>query len=369
MIARQWAAVLAAALSVAQVHAQEVAITGFFSQGVDVSDDPESNFRSTSDLGATFRGDTGRTTWSISPGLRLLARDREMPDVPLTPRLDAALTTRTSDVTVSASLGFVSQFVEDAQFDDNARLVESSVLQFTARGQLGLNYALDARDNLSAGFSARATQFSEETEDLQAAQTFGVNGGFQRRLTPSTSINFGPSASLFFGGEDDGAGGSSFALRTGFNHQRTSRLSLSGSLGPSFTLPEGEDAQVGVVGGLGLSYRGRQATASLNLSQDVIQDDSGEIENRTSIGFGLGAPINSVSSVNIGGGVGLSTPLLDSGEDGRTSFSIAPRYSLRLSEDWSLNLSLRYRLVDDEDGLEDSSALLIGLSRGLSILP
>jgi hypothetical protein len=371
MPSRQLMIGLMAAMAASPVAAFDLSSTLFFSErlegrtGTGDSRDDE-GFRSTTDLGLVVTGRTPTTVFSLAPGVSAFADTASDETFRAVPRLGASLAHTSGQRSFTASLSVVPEFVDDAQFEDTGR-VESEALQLTIGASLGFSYAVDSRNSVSTGVTARTIEFIGDTETLDRSRSIGVNGGWQTALTSVTQASLSAGLNLFASDDDETSDGQTFTLRAGVSHDVNERLGVSASLGPAVTWRDG-DSDLGLVGSLSASYDSGRTSYSIGVSQDVDQNSDGVIENRTRIFGRLGYRINSVSRLSLAAGAGLQTPLISSETDDRTSVSVSASYNRDLTKFWSIGVGYRFR-ASRRDDYSASNAAFIRISRNISLLP
>jgi opacity protein-like surface antigen len=368
----------------------DVSISAFFSQrgevsGAEFGDNTDSDddvvFRSITDLGLTFSGQSQRSRWSVSPGVRATATTASGDDDPVDLRFRFngagahALSPRHS---LSGGLSVTPDFANDTQFDDTGIASNPSVLQITTAANLGLGYTIDQRNALSFGATGRWRTFTEDTESLEETRSVGLSAGWTRSLTPRTSGSLSGSWQLSMTEGDTGSDAQSFSLVAGVSHAVNRRLSLNASLGPSLSYvtqrvaaPGGgtvddDSVNLSAVGGLGVSYRGPRTSANFSFDQQVDQNSEGDIDNVLSLSAGLSHQIASNLQAGVSARFSFRTPL--TGGDTRQTFSISPNISYGLTEDWSLSAGYRFRASNDED-FDGTNRVFLQISRGFDFLP
>jgi len=352
--------------------------TGFYSQRFDVrasggasgrgDDEDDFRFRTRANLGLNLQVLTPRLQLRLAPGVSGSLSSADDADQDVNFRLNSSLAYTAPLTTVTGSLSVVPEFVEEAQFEDTGR-VDTTSTQITVSGRLGVSRQVSPRTSLSVSGTARTRTFTGSTPTLSETRSFGVSSGLSRLLAPETSANL--STSLRYFESDNDTNSYSLNLAPGFSHRVNTRLQLAGSLGAAFTLSERQDGSdetdFSPVGSLNVNYNLADTSYSLGVSQDIDQTSEGALEAQVRLNGGVTRRINSVSNIGVSAAFGFQNPLFAT-EDERQTFSISPRYSYDLTEDWALSTGVRFRASNDED-FEDSTVVFLQVSRGLSFIP
>jgi hypothetical protein len=370
---------IALSLVSTSARAQDLSVTGFFSQRFEADDNPGlssgdggTSIGAITDLGLILSAATPRLQIRFAPGLRgavYSGRDRENS---VTPRLNSSLSYAMSRDTLSASLSVVPRQVSDARFEDGGGLGRDEnvdAVQISIDGRLGWVHRLDPRNSLSLGWFASADEYTTESDSLSPRRSYGADASWTRDLDARTSASLNTALTWFESDDEDDPGSRAARVTGGLSRALTPRWSASGDLGVSFVDEDGPDAgnTVTAVGGLDLSYAGPATTLGFSLSSGVDQNADGALENSLTLGADLSRQITSRSSLSLGARARLGVPL--EGEDESRVLSLTPSFSHALTRDWSVSVGYTLRLEDDDEGSAVSNIGFLQLSRNLSLLP
>jgi hypothetical protein len=364
------------------------AITGTSSFG-DTSDEGY-GLRSSTDLGVNFRGTYPTTLFALSVGARLSGNtenDRAFFSDP-NPRIVGSFTHTAPRLTTNGSLSVVPQFASDRQFeffevvddttgdviDVDRRIRDEDVLQLSINARLGAQLQLDTVNSLSASVAASAREYPESSDTLDPTRSLRASVGWSRALDRQTSGGLSLGVRFFTSEADNSEDAVSTTVSANLSRSFTPRHSGNFSLGVSFTDVE-DELTPNLVGGANFSYR---PTADIALSaganQRVAQNDDGALRLVSRLNGGASWTINSVSSLNLGTGLSLETPVLSDGDDDTLTLRLTAGYSLRLTESWSFRLSYGIAIDTERDNpasdqLEGSNRVFMRISRNFDILP
>jgi hypothetical protein len=382
-------AALAVCVAAGPGAAADWSVSGAFSERVQV--DPAggdaASLDSTTSLSLVIQAETPTTSLLLAPGVSATLSTERNNDFEtfnaVNPRLNSQFSHRSLRWTLGGFASVVPRQTNAIGFDEvdadsdivdlpDDEISRENTIQITANAGVTVGYALDPRNSLSAGLTARAREFADEGENLTPTRSVGTNFSWSRTLDSRTSGSLGFGYNRFM--SDGGIDSDSFSFTLGGGREVTPRLSLNGSAGFSLTQSDdGGSPDIGFTGGFGANWALRDDTTfSFGASQFVDQDAFGEVSNRTSVRASLGHDINSVSGVSLAARFSSVNPLLDFGgsdesssDDG--SASISTSYRLGLTEDWSMQVGYSVRVDLSDDDL--SNRVFFQISRGLDLLP
>ena len=298
--------------------------------------------------GATVRLEVGRT----SPlGFAMFAdyaatdyQDTTDPDLNDIKRIGVGIEARLrfSDVlTGTAALGFSRE--------DEDNLTQTVTERSTA--SFGLAYAISDQLDFSASLGLteiRTVESGVVDRTSGPVARFGLayglrNGTATADLTVATDADEGQRVTVEVGRAMD--------LPTG---------SLSARIG--LTAAEGGSTEV--IGGLAWSQDLRDGQITVRLERAVSFDDD---ESTVSTAFvaGWDRRITALSSV----GLDFSYAVSDAPSETITQTGFGATYSYALTDDWSLDTGLRYRVRDDADGHAESPSVFLAIGRSFEFRP
>lgn len=316
----------------------------------------------------------------------------------------------TGIVDPSLRFGYTRQS-RDAQLDANAFYVERDVfaseLQFDpvtadfdlldtsgTQRQFGFDARLELRRRapfgitLSAGFTG--LRFSDTTDpDLTDEDRFRAGLGLRFDLNPVTQATVDARLSTF---EDFGTGEgrqdtytlntavrrtlSNGSLRLSANIEDTedgTRYTLRGSRGfetefwqmtGSLGLTREIDGDVTAIGGIDLAYDLPNGAITAEFDRTVRSGTDDEEEEVTSLALGYRTELNALTGFNAQFSF-TDRKATGVGDDGRFA-TLSLAVQRQLTRDWSLNVGLEHRIVDDDSsGRADDSLLRVSLRRDL----
>lgn len=305
-------------------------------------------------------------TWDVrlSPGAQIALTEDGFSANSINPSLSSGFNWRpTPRHRFNGSLSATPQFVDDARFERGGSGGSSTAVQTTFAGSLGMSYLATPRDRLSLGANFGARRYFGGSSGLENTERIGLSAGWTRELAPDLSASLNGGYTLFFSDEGMRQSGQ---ITGGFTWRATPRLTLNGSLGPSFSIDENGAVSPGVAGSLGASYAATPDTSlSFRLSQSVDQNSDGDLVNVVSASAGLNHAVNSRSSFGLTSGASVTTPI-DGGES-VSNFSVGANYSYRFTRDWAINAGYSLRATQDDD-FELRDSVSFNIVRSLDIL-
>lgn len=370
---------LVAVASATPAAAANWTITGQFSQrlvadtnlGFQGGSGGAPDLASTTDVGLAVTAATRTTTWRFAPGARAtLSSDGTFGPDKIRPRFNGSVVHTRPRLTVNGQASFIPEIASlrgleegDPDIPEDDEFVTRQGLQYTARGSVGMQYALTPLSSLNLSAFGRLRD-DIGGGDLGQTLSYGASAGLSRRLSALTTAQLSGSVTEFV--REDGVDSRSYSATAGFSTSLTPRHSVSVSLGPSYTERETGGSSLSATGSLGGTYRTSGATYSLGLSQNVAQGADGSLSNRLSLNAGASWDINAVSRVSLTARAGFDNPLFEDADDRRT-FSLGGRYTHRLDQDWSMSVGFSVRAQSAANDTI-SNAAFISVSRGFDIL-
>ena len=349
-------------------------------------------FGSISDLDLVLGLETHRADWQLRTGARARAFAGPGDTENLT-RIDPkfAFSGGYGDRRISASFNFdfdirpvsFTEFDEEGDIDADGIARDADAIRTILSAGAGLTLTLDPRNTLSFSGSGRIERFSEGNDRLEPSSSANFGLSWNRRVSPRTSLSLSSSVQAFRADDLEDTRFLSGSVSAGVQRSVTRRLSFGGSAGvsvtrrstdtfsPFGTLGRTTTTSVGGVGSLNLSYDLPRTAVVLSASQNVSPSSEGELQNRTAANFSVNHRIDRRQTVSFKSGVSLRLGIdgEETRDDGSTFFQLTPAYSYRMTQDWSANLSYRFRMRNDESGTGISNAVIFGITRDLAIFP
>lgn len=324
-------------------------------------------------LGVTVSGRGKRSRFSVATGFNAgRSTDNDVSNLNrLDPNIDATAAFLGKGFTINASLAAQTRATSVSEQEDTG-ITDQNATRFDASASIGVSWQATKRDNITITASTQIVDFSRSIDTLTPSQTFGLSGGWSRRVTETTSYSFSTSFRHFEADGDDGLISRTASAQFGVQHQRTSRHSLGATAGLSFVstdLTNGSTLnRIGFVGGGTFGYTIDEFNASLNLNQSIQPSSEGELRAFTSLGGSLGYRINQLERLSFGVRYTRRSDV-SGGGDVLQFLSLGPTYSYSLSERTALSLSYQFRIRDDETtDFETGHQLLLSLSHSLTLL-
>ncbi len=216
---------------------------------------------------------------------------------------------------------------------------------------LGLEYAVAERLNFTA--SLGVTEIEREAAGLTDRTTgpvarFAMDYGM-RNGTASVELSF----------ETDEDAGDRVTLTAG----RAMEL-RSGSLSARLGVTKADETNTDVIGELAWVHRLRDGQIDVRLSREAGFDDDESVVN-TALTVGWDHQLNDLSSF----GLDFSYAVNDAPSERVTLADLGATYRYSLTDDWSLNTGLRYRVRTSLDGRAESPSVFVAIGRSFEFRP
>lgn len=258
-------------------------------------------------------------------------------------RADAAMLLHFSDV----ATGRVGLRYSELEEETPGTTVTTTLVSY-----LGLDYALNERLDLAAelGYTeSEVEEFGAIERTTGPALSLGLTydmpvGVASALLRVTTDADEGRRETLEFGRSLE-TPVHSISARVGITHADPTGTDLIGALTWDYALPDG--------------------SLGLEIERSVSFGDDDEEVAEASIGLNWLKNVNDVSTVTLG----ISYERSDSPSEDIEQVTLGAGYSHRLTQDWSLDTGVGYRVRNDNDGRSTSPNLFVALSREFQIRP
>jgi opacity protein-like surface antigen len=305
---------------------------------------------SRTDLSLSARLEVGRTSsigFAIGVGYESTdyqdALDPDLDDTK-TRRADVAMILHASEVT-TGRIGLRYSLREDE--NPGTRRIE------TLTTYAGLDAALSDRLDLTAevGYSDSEDEDFDLIDrvrgpDLRFGLTYDMPVGTATALFTVTTDADEGQRETFEIGRDMELPASTISARLGVTHADTTGSDLIGTLNWIRPLPDG--------------------AVGLNLARRVSFDtDADEGVTYSSIGLNWAKTVSDLSSISMD----ITYELSDAPSERIEQVTLGAGYNYRLTEDWSLDSGVGYRVRRDEDGRSESPNLFVAIRRDFELRP
>jgi opacity protein-like surface antigen len=302
------------------------------------------------DTAVSARLETGRTS-SIGFALGAAYESTEYQDAS-DPELDDSTETRAdlavifhASETVTGRVGLRYRLFEEE--NPGTRTVETLI------GYAGLEYAISERLDLLAELGYVEAE-DEDFDIIERARGPEVSIGLTYAMPAGTAVALlrvttevdEGQRETFEIGRDLETPTSAISARLGVTHADTTGTDLIGSLRWDRPLPDG---------GIGLNIERRVG----------FDTDDDEPVTTSLISIDWSKEVNEVSSIALD----LTYEQSDSPSEKIEQVTFGAGYNYRLTEDWSLNSGVGYRVRHDADGRSESPNLFVSLSREFELRP
>ena len=242
----------------------------------------------------------------------------------------------------------------------------------------GITHDLSRTDSIGLHVNEGAVRYT------QSAQTpyndLATVLSWNHEIDPRTALT--TFASLDWFDADDPANSQRlfWQLVTSLHTQISSRLSLSGSIGASYsntfqrnsspTISPGSfyfqpGIQSGVQAYVGLNYQlFRDTSLSFTAGEGLVPTSYGALQQISTVGMVLAHNIDAFSSVSFA----MQFAHNDIVGNPQDLFSAQIAYAYRLTREWGTNVSYTYRLRNDTTGTADSSTILFALRYDFNVI-
>ncbi len=264
---------------------------------------------------------------------------------------------------------------------------QSDAIEIDYRVFTGFSQSIDELNSYNLSFNARRRDYTSQTfGNLVPNMSLTLGGGWNRVLSPTLSGGLSTSLSYYTADDEENRESYTWRIFGSFGHQVSELLSVSGRLGPtvsytSVTDPNTDDrsSDLRVSGNFGLnaSYAGYNTSYYGGVSNDVVPDSEGALSNVSSLNFGLGHAINTVSRLSWRNSVSYRTALYGQNNtvgggnliEDRIYVTSALTYSYSLTDTVSANMGYSFNWRDTEGESAMSHNVFLTLSKSFTLLP
>ena len=320
--------------------------------------------------------ETKRGLFSAELGLRarhFLGEDPELDgDTRLDPRMDLRGVYRGKRYTVDGELDLDVDQASLAQADDTG-ISAGETTQFTVRYDVELAQRLDELNTLSIGSAGTAIDFDEDTPDLTPSRTVGIDAGWERVLTDTSTVTFEIGARQFDADDLINTRSQTLDLLFSLSHRRTSRHIFDASIGVTAVRSKADgvetDNTVDLTGGASLDYLFKNGTAGVDFTQSVEPSAAGELQSFSRLDADLSYDVNDQQRVNLFAAVSRRTPLGGVG-DTFDFYTIGADYEIDVAD--TVELALEYAFRGNNDsvvGAATGHRVLLSLEKSFDLIP
>jgi hypothetical protein len=355
-------------------------------QDFDEGDNP--TLRANTTVGLTARNETPTRTIVASTSFRVVLQDddngdRDIVSVPI-PGVNLSLSGRRPRTRYSLGLSIDPEFVSSRRFqnilvedEETGEFITERVsstedpLEIDIRATGSINHSIDGRNSVSLTGSIQRREYDETSDDFQPTTRISLSGGWNTALSPTR--NAGLTTQLRYFTADDSDTEDSIGLTTTarYGFRPTPRHDVNTSAGLTL-LDNGDDITPSFTGSASLAYRLRQSTYRIAVSQDIRQEDDGDIDNVLSLRGNVSRRLTRRTSLNLGAFASLSAPIEETfGDDGSLNYGFNTSLSVELAERWRLAVGggLRFEQDNTDDSIDSQGQAFISVNRSFNLLP
>ena len=326
--------------------------------------------------GLILDAETKRSLISTELGVRasyFLGEDPELDgDTRLDPRVAVRGIYRGKTYEVDGSLGLDVEQASLAQADDTG-ISAGETTQFTVNYSIGLAQQLDELNTLNLRSSGTAIDFDEDNPDLTPSRTVGVNAGWERQLTGTTTAIFDIGARQFDADDLVDTRSRTLDLLLTLSHRRTSRHTFGGSIGVTAVSTETTgfetDNDLSLTGGASLDYLFNNGTVGVDFTQSVEPSAAGELQSFSRLTSDLTYDVTDQQRLNLFAALSRRTPLGGTG-DTFDYYTVGAGYGIDVTE--SVEMRVGYSFQGNNDsavGAATGHQVLLSLGKSFDVIP
>lgn len=360
-------------------------------------------FGTTSTISMRLGARTKLTRWNLSTGAHLSAFAGPGNDTNLdsaNPRVNGGVFHQGKRFTANAAFGFSRQSVAFTQFgltlppagsvilpDNTVILPDETVATLddfdtisnedAKRNSLdlrgGLTFMVDSLNRLSLSAAGRTVRFSNDAKELEDTTSYRTAIHWAHDLTQRTSTELSFGVSHFKVDDNENTESLSFSTTGGINTKVNPRLTFGFDAG--FTVadiqrdsPGRDETPVGFNGSLEVAYELADTNFSLTANHDFEPSTLGELQARSTVGFGVEHSINSRSQVSLSASYSRQVSADNSNDTDRQLFALSPGYSVDITPTWRARAGYTFRLSDVDSGSAISNNFFLSISRTFDLL-
>jgi len=296
------------------------------------------------------------------------------------PVLETKYEVKSRDTELDLGASYVVQSITAGNIDETGLIQETGVNQHTFTVQGGITHRIDNINKIALNSIASKVDFTPSSgnvvpyHDLDNTLTFG------RALSPTMDgdLSFGIE---FYEAQDElNTLNTIYSAEASINSQLTRRLTLR--LGAGVNAVESKQDRlessdknfdVGPLFNLGLDYRMKRSSISLDISEEFTPTDSGEIDEVRQVSLTAQHQFNEASTLGVAFVYSEQAPASgqpgDGGADPTTAFSLSPTFTYQMARDWQMQLGYRLLTEKIDGGNPTSNDFYITLTRNLVVIP
>lgn len=252
---------------------------------------------------------------------------------------------------------------------DNQRLT------FSMNG--ATSYKVNDRLTASLTGSAQYVDFTKQSASLTPFMDFDLKAALARKLSNATDVTMSLSGGVYVADDTVDTTSQDYRVNSKLTTKLSQRLTVHASLGAiaihtvkqaGVATPASTVTSFGGLADFGLSYKLKTSNISVSARQGFEPSASGEIVQRSNVGFSIAHTINSRSSISLSAS-GSRSKSPSSGTLGSTYFTFAPTYTYSLARNWRAGLGYTFRLRKSTTETTKSNSMYLSLTRTFSLLP
>jgi hypothetical protein len=241
---------------------------------------------------------------------------------------------------------------DSGNFTSNSNRTSQSITPF-------VSYRITELDNVKISLNDTKTTYS--TTDFSNSQTQNVDLNWQRQWTERYSSSISTSYSNYqFGGQTTS---DSYNINLSMDYLFSEKLTLSGTVGGRFTQSENQFAlqtvnsqSTGLLFNTAISYKDQNLSSVLALSRSLMPSSLGQLQEQSTLNLNLTYHITERLSAGLSTSYQQSILLDNSSQLTRENIVIQPSIHWKVSSDWTLSGSYRYRNQSVNSSMQDISA-------------
>jgi len=296
------------------------------------------------------------------------------------PNLSLGLVKRGLTSTISLSSSFKMQNSTFSELEDTD-VTNQKTDRLTLSLNSGWTYNINSNNAFSLSGGLTVVDFTKSSPSLSPFINLNTQAQWTRNLTNLTSVNGTLGVSFFKADNIEQRQSTTFSTSVGLSTRLSPRLSVNSNAGVNLiktnenlvvlgaVVGKTSDTSLGFKTDMGVTYALRSIQLSLTAQQALDPSASGQLNQRSSLGFSINKTINRRSSLSLSTQASRRKSASDSSSEITDQFSFNPRYTYKLARDWQASIGYDFTYRKNDTGTAQSNKLFVSLSKDTTIDP
>lgn len=302
------------------------------------------------------------------------------------PLFDFNFDTHTRNLDLNLGASYTVTSLTSADIDESGLIQETGVNQHTFLVDGGFTYRLNHLDTFALRSAASKVDFTPATDNVVPYEDLDNTFTYTRELSPTMDTNIVLGLEFYNADDEQNTKNTIYSAEGRLNSQLTRRFGLRLGAGLNAVSSDQKNTQppdpsagqtsnfsIGPIFSLGLDYRLKRGSFSLDLREYFSPTDFGDVDEIRQASIKYEYRFNDATTFALNAVYSHQIPAgqkdAELEADPTTAFSVNPRITYELARDWEIMGSYRFLTEKISEGSPTSHDFSLTLSRDLVLLP